>query len=115
MKQHILAFIVMFAVAGSLNAQQAGKSTPAQSDQAASQKQKAESECMAWAKQQAGLGGGESSAQQQSATGAEKQGAATPDKSTGTTPPDKSSQSNTASGMAESAAGMAGSAAGGAT
>src|SRR5215470_17686278 len=117
MKQYILALMLMLLLAGNLYAQQAAQnqsSTPAQPGGATAGKQKAESECMTWAKQQAGLEkSGSSQPSQPSST--DKQGAATPDKNAGTTPPDKNAQSNTAAGLADTAAQMAGSAAGGAT
>lgn len=107
MRQSTLALIIVFALFGNRGWAQAG--APAQTAPAAksAQQKQDQSECMKWAKQQAGLSES-SSSQQPSSTGTGDNAGAAPDKSAATQPPDNSSQSNPTSGLPGAVGGVPG-------
>lgn len=124
MKHRILAVPLVLALASSVYGFQAGAAgttqapTAAQPGQGAStQQKKDQSECMHWAKQQAGLEQADNSQQPAASGGAAQQGAPAAGQA-GQNPPakpaDNSAQSSANSALSGAAQNMAGSAVGGA-
>lgn len=111
MKRSIFALTLLSLVSSIIWAQADAppQSSPgAQPDQSNAQQKQDQSECMKWAKQQAGLDQSGSSQQPSTSGNANEPGAA-PDKSTATKPADNSSQADATSGVAGAAGSMAGS------
>jgi len=113
MRQLKFAPTILLVLVTSLQAFQAGNAqqsqAPAQAGQPTTQQAKDKSECMEWAKQQAGLGQSGSSQQAPSTGAADKAGAAAPTSGAAAKPADNASQASSASSMAGAAEQMAGS------
>jgi hypothetical protein len=114
-KHRVVTLILMLALAGSVYGFQAGGSTqPPPAAQPSAQQKQAESECMHWAKQQAGLEQPGSSQQPAASGSPDQQSAATANQNPPAKPADNSPQPSGASGMAGAASSMAGNLGGGA-